>query len=201
MALEIHRAKEVVNIPSSDDPDIRLGQGTVALEFQEQMREMGEDSLSIIIVPCGGGGLLAGVGLACAGTGVKVFGCEPKEGGADEVVQGLKRGKRVETVDSLTVADGLRGVVGPGNWEIISSKVYVEGVYAVTDDQIKSATVLILEELKLFVEPSAAVPLAVVLYNEDFRALMAKETGETKIGIVLTGGNMSVESLVDILQS
>ena len=72
MAQEIHRAKGVVNIPSSDDADIRLGQGTVALEFLEQMKEMGEGDLSSSIVPCGGEGLLAGVGVACAGTGVKV---------------------------------------------------------------------------------------------------------------------------------
>ncbi len=196
MAQEIHRAKGVVNIPSSDDADIRLGQGTVALEFLEQMKEMGEGDLSSIIVPCGGGGLLAGVGVACAGTGVKVFGSEPQDGGADEVVRGLKRGRRIEIVDSLTIADGLRGVVGPGNWDVISRQDYVAGVYAVSDDEIKRAMALVLEELKVFIEASSAVPLAVVLYNEEFRTLMAREGGEVRIGIVLTGGNISLDSLV-----
>ena len=200
MALDIHKRKEVVNIPSSDDAHIRLGQGTVALEFLEQMEEIGEGDLDSIIVPCGGGGLLAGVGFACAGTGIKVFGCEPQEGGADEVVRGLKSRKRIETVDSLTIADGLRGVVGPGNWEVISSKDYVAGVYAVTDDQIKSAMALVLEELKLFIEPSSVVPLALVLYHEEFRTLLAKERGEKRIGIVLTGGNISLDSLAALFR-
>ena len=151
-------------------------------------------------MPCGGEGLLAGVGVACAGTGIKMFGCELQEGGADEVVRCLKRRERIERVDSLTIADGLWGVVGPGNWGFISSKDCVAGAYAVTDDQIKSAMALVLEELKLFIEPSLVVPLGLVLYNEEFRTSLAKKRGGKRIGIVLTGGNISLDSLAAVFR-
>ena len=129
-------------------------------------------------MPCGGEGLLVGVGVACAGTGIKMFGCELQEGGVDEVVRGLKKGERIERVDSLTIADGLRGVVGSGNWGFISSKDYVAGAYTVTDNQIESAMALVLEELELLIEPSSVVPPGLVLYNEEFRTLLAKKKEE-----------------------
>ena len=77
MARKIHGAPGFVSIPSSDDPNIRLGQGTVAPEFFEQMEEIGEEILYSTIVRYGGESLLAGVGVTCAGIRVKVFGCEP----------------------------------------------------------------------------------------------------------------------------
>lgn len=74
-------------------------------------------------------------------------------------------------------------------------------MYSVTEDQIKSALKLVYERMKLVVEPSAVVPLAVCLYNEDFRAMVEKEAGQDgwNIGVVFSGGNVNLATLDDLL--
>ena len=85
-------------------------------------------------------------------------------------------------------------------WSVISDKDKLRGVYAVSEDEIKAATKLLMERAKLFVEPSAAVSLAVVLYNEEFRRLVEKEAGEEgwNVGVVLSGGNTTMEALAEL---
>ncbi|KAK7754748.1 hypothetical protein SLS62_003307 [Diatrype stigma] len=153
--------------------------------------------LDAILAPCGGGGMLSGVALSCEGTGIRVFGCEPWFEGADDAKRGFESGQRVEAVKSLTVADGLRTPVGRVPWGVIHDRRLVAGFYSVSEAEIRAALRLALERLKLVVEPSAAVPLAVALYNEDFRAMVEREAGETgwDVGIVLSGGNTSLEAL------
>lgn len=200
-------------VPPYDHPDIILGQGTMGLEFQEQVVELmaaaghghgsGENGekkkkgLDAIITPCGGGGMLSGVALSCEGTGIRVFGSEPSFQGADDCRRGLAAGKRVEAVSTLTVADGLRTPVGAIPWTVIHDRKLVGGVYAVTEEQITAALRLVLERAKVVVEPSSAVPLAVVLYNEEFRALVEREAGPAgwDVGVVLSGGNVGLDKL------
>lgn len=208
-------------VPPYDHPDIILGQGTLGLEFQEQVEQLkagaeggatkvtngtggGEapngqkkKGLDAIITPCGGGGMLSGVALSCEGTGIWVFGSEPSFQGADDCRRGLAAGKRVESVSTLTVADGLRTPVGALPWGIIHDRKLVRGVYAVSEEQITAALRLVLERMKVVVEPSAAVPLAVVLYNEEFRALVEREAGPEgwDIGVVFSGGNVGLDNL------
>jgi threonine dehydratase len=100
-------------------------------------------------------------------------------------------------VSTLTIGDGLRTPVGLLNWEVISNKKKVEGVYAVTEEQIKAAMRLVLERMKVFVEPSAVVGLAVCLFDEDFRRLVEREGGDEgwDIAIVFSGGNTTVEAI------
>ncbi len=163
------------------------------------------DRLDAIIAPCGGGGLLSGIVLSAEGTGVRVFGAEPSKDGADDCARGLAQGRRIEAVSSLTIADGLRTPVGVHNWAVLTGKTAidngrdkggVDGVYAVGEDQIRAALRLLLERLKVVVEPSSAVPLAVALYNEDFRRRAEQEAGEAgwDVGVVLSGGNISLEA-------
>ncbi|RWA09027.1 hypothetical protein EKO27_g6069 [Xylaria grammica] len=153
--------------------------------------------LDAILAPCGGGGMLSGVALACEGTGVRVFGCEPWFEGADDAKRGYEAGKRVEAVSTLTVADGLRTPLGKVPWGIIYERRLVAGFYSVSEDEIIAALKLIYERFKMVVEPSSAVPLAVALFNEDFRALVEREGGEDgwDIGIVISGGNVNLEAL------
>ncbi len=204
-------------VPPYDHPDIILGQGTMGIELQEQAaRQMDEGEpgrapatgtvrkkqkgLDAIIAPCGGGGMLAGVALSAEGTGVTVFGAEPAFQGADDLRRGFETGQRVPAVSSLTIADGLRTPVGLHNWGIIYDRKLVRAVYAVTEDEIRAALRLVLERLKMVVEPSAAVPLAVALYNEDFRAMVEKEAGDEgwDLGIIFSGGNVSLETLGEL---
>ena len=153
--------------------------------------------LDAILAPCGGGGMLSGVALACEGTGTRVFGCEPWFEGADDAKRGYEAGQRVEKVSSLTVADGLRTPLGKIPWDIIYERRLVGGFYSVSEDEIVAALKLVYERFKLVIEPSSAVPLAVALFNEDFRSLVEREGGEDgwDVGIVFSGGNVSLEAL------
>ncbi|KAL8713983.1 MAG: hypothetical protein Q9220_002129 [cf. Caloplaca sp. 1 TL-2023] len=153
--------------------------------------------LDAVIAPLGGGGMLAGIATALHGTGTRVFGAEPSFECADDGRRGLAANERITSVKTLTIADGLRTPVGEINWTIISDQSKVKGVFAVTEEQIIAATRLVLERMKVFVEPSAVVGLAVCLYNEDFRKMVEEEAGEEgwDIGIILSGGNTTVEAI------
>ncbi|KAJ0320609.1 hypothetical protein Brms1b_003110 [Colletotrichum noveboracense] len=182
-------------VPPFDHPDVILGQATVGLEMHDQI-----ESLDAVIAPCSGGGLLSGVALSCEETGVKVFGAEPEFEGADDGRRGYYSGKRVTQVSTRTIADGLIGVVGARPWNIIYERRLVSGMYAVSEEEIWEATKLILERLKLVVEPAAAVPLAVALFNEEFRVMVEEEAGEKgwDLGLVLSGGNIGVDGLAKL---
>jgi len=187
-------------IPPYDHPDIILGQGTAALELEAQVLEMQSTPLDAVIAPLGGGGLLSGTATYFATTSTRVFGAEPSFQGADDGRRGLEAGKRIESVKTLTIADGLRTPVGLIPWSVISDKEKLAGLYSVSEDQIKEAMKLVLERMKVFIEPSSAVPLAVVLFNEDFRRLVEREGGEKgwDIGVIFSGGNTTVEAVAKL---
>jgi threonine dehydratase len=191
-----------VTVPPYDHPNIILGQGTAALEFEKQVEELGS-KLDVVITPLGGGGLLAGTATALIGTGIRVFGSEPRFQGANDGERGLKEGKRITSVSTLTIADGLRTPVGVINWDVISDKDKVKGVFSVTEEQIKKAMKLVVERMKVVVEPSACVPLAVVLFNEEFRHLVERESGgkQWNIGVVFSGGNTTVEAIGKLFEA
>ncbi|KFY45880.1 hypothetical protein V495_02781 [Pseudogymnoascus sp. VKM F-4514 (FW-929)] len=196
-------------IPPYDHPHVMIGQGTAGLELQEQVVEAqkegkkGKGGLNAIITPCGGGGLLSGTALSAEGTGILVFGAEPEFEGADDCKRGLAAGKRIEVVKSLTIGDGLRTPVGAWPWKVISNEKLVRGVYSVTEEQIKATLRLVLERMKVVVEPSAVVGLAVALWNEDFRKVVEKEGAgeEFDLGVVFTGGNVNLEGLGKLFES
>jgi threonine dehydratase len=210
-------------VPPYDHPDIMLGQGTLGIELQEQVERMiaegGEGQpkcsfalkqkvekrkgLDAIIAPCGGGGMLSGTALSCEGTGIFVFGAEPEFEGADDCKRGIEQGRRIERVKTLTIADGLRTPVGAYPWSVIYERKLVRQMFSVTEDQIKKALRLVLERMKLVVEPSAVVGLATALFNEDFRRIVEWDGGEEgwDLGIVFSGGNVSVEALGKIFEA
>jgi threonine dehydratase len=197
-------------VPPYDHPDIILGAGTQALELEQQAEELidldpslsipGKTKLDAVIAPIGGGGMLSGICTALHGTGIKVFGAEPNFEGANDAERGLKQGERIKTVKTLTIADGLRTPVGEIPWSIISNKEKLQGIYSVDESQIKAALKLLMERAKLYVEPSAAVPLAVILYNEEFRKMVEAAAGEEgwNIGVILSGGNTTLEALAKL---
>lgn len=204
-------------VPPYDHPDILLGQGTMGLELQDQAAAiMASDSnpytsattttsttarekktLDAIITPCSGGGMLSGVALSCEGTGIRVFGAEPSFQGADDAKRGFEQGERITTVSTLTIADGLRTPLGEYPWEVIYNKKLVRGMYSVTEEEIVAAMRLVFERMKMVVEPSACVPLAVALFDEEFRSMVEKEAGEEgwDLGIVFSGGNVGADAL------
>jgi threonine dehydratase len=211
-------------IPPYDHPHIMLGQGTMALEFAAEVDALlastpelsvhhkpdqrsaaagqpaAGPALDALIAPCGGGGMLSGNAIYFHDTPTRVFGAEPEFEGADDARRGVDAGERITSVKTLTIADGLRTPLGPHTWKVISDSDYVAGLYAVTEQQIKDALRLVLERMKCFVEPSAVVGLATVLYNEDFRKMVETEAGEEgwDIGLIFSGGNTTIDAIVDM---
>ena len=167
---DVQKQTGAILVPPYDHPDIILGQGTTGKEIWEQYAELvGEGKeLDAVIAPIGGGGLLGGIATWFSDKpNTLIFGAEPEFEGADDARRGLAEGKRIESVKTLTIADGLRTPVGVVNWDIVSDKSKLERIYSVTEEQIKMAMRLVFERMKMVVEPSGAVPLAVVLFNEE----------------------------------
>ena len=166
-------------------------------------------TLDAIIAPIGGGGLLGGIASYFSqpsSSSVQkkplIIGAEPSFQHANDAELGLSSGQRIPHVSSLTIADGLRTPVGVINWAIVSDPAKVAGIYSVTEAQIKEAMKLVFERMKMVVEPSGAVGLAVVLFNERFRRWVAEQQrAEGKgrrwdVGVVFSGGNTTMEAIV-----
>lgn len=176
-------------VPPFEHENIILGQGTAMLEFQEQMEEKGVE-LEAVVIPVGGGGLLAGCAVSCQGTGIRVFGAEPLL--ADDCARGIQQGVRARLESTpTTIADGLRTEVGGLNFALIQE--HVERIFTVTEEQIAMAMRTVIEMLKLVIEPSAAVPVAVALFNTEFQKVVERD-GIKALGIILEGGNIDTGS-------
>jgi threonine dehydratase len=163
--------------------DLRIiaGQATCARELIEDT-----EALNYIIAPVGGGGLLSGTALSVRyfSPGTKVIGAEPS--GADDAFQSFQANKIIPSIHPNTIADGLLTSLGNLTFPVI--KKYVESIKTVEDSVIIDAMKLIWQRMKIIVEPSAAVPLAVVMkYNEQFR--------NRKVGIILSGGNIDFDKI------
>ena len=171
--------------PANDLPII-AGQGTAALEFLEAVED-----LDFILAPVGGGGLLSGTAIASRGlkSDVKVIGCEPKN--ADDAFRSLKAGKILPSLNPDTVADGLRTSLGNNTFPIIRD--FVDEVVLATEEGIVAAMKTMFERMKIIVEPSSAVPLAVLISGQ----LNVKGK---KVGIIVSGGNVDFRRFFEDLK-
>ncbi|KAJ5111592.1 Tryptophan synthase beta subunit-like PLP-dependent enzymes superfamily [Penicillium argentinense] len=198
---EIQAKTNAILVPPYDDFNIICGQGTTGLELEAQYTEqVGSRALDAVITPVGGGGLNSGVATFFSDKSTRVFGAEPIFEGADDCRRGLQAGERVAKVSTLTIADGLRTPVGLLNWQVISNKRKVEGVFAVTEEQIMAAMRLVFERMKVVVEPSAVVGLAVCLFDEGFRRRVEQEGGDNgwDVAVVFSGGNTTLEAVAKL---
>jgi threonine dehydratase len=164
-----------------DDRRVIAGQGTAAREFLAEQTD-----LDALIVPVGGGGLLAGTLVAARATNrdLAVFAAEPAQ--ADDAARSLSGGERILLDAPETVADGLRASLGVLNFELI--RRYCRAIVTVSEEEIIAAMRLFLECTKLLIEPSSAVPLA---------ALLAGRLPATyqRVGVIITGGNVDLDRL------
>jgi len=161
-----------------DDARIIAGQGTAALELLSEVPD-----LDVISTPVGGGGLIGGTALAAKGMSskIRVIGAEPEQ--ADDAYQSFRSGERRAVNAPQTIADGLRGSIGVRNFELL--RRLVDDVVTVSEKEIVAAMRVVLEDLKLLIEPSSAVPVAASLAGKLGRA--------GRIGIVLSGGNVDLD--------
>ena len=180
-AEDIVDSKSATFIHPSNNMDVILGQGTAAKELIEQY-----GSFDHILVPIGGGGLIAGSALAVKyfGNNCTVIGTEPFE--VDDAYRSLISGKIETNISTNTIADGLRTQLGDKNFPIILNEV--KKIIRITEDEIIDSMKLIWQRLKIICEPSCSLPLAGILKNKnDFKG--------KKIGVVITGGNIDLSNL------
>jgi threonine dehydratase len=167
-------------IHSFENEDVMAGQGTAAIELLEDV------DVDFVLCPVGGGGLLSGTAVAAKSmrSKIKVIAVEPAN--ADDTAQSFHAHKRMVTEKKFTIADGLRTNVGEQTFPIVQR--YVDDVVTVTEDAIVSAMRTIWETMKIIIEPSAAVPFAVIAERK------VAVTGK-QVGIILTGGNVDLDAL------
>ncbi|MBM4216718.1 MAG: threonine/serine dehydratase [Gammaproteobacteria bacterium] len=162
-----------------DDAQVIAGQGTAALELLSEY-----PNLDVLTAPVGGGGLLSGTaiaGKAMAPT-CRVIGVEPAM--ADDAARSFLGGTREAAQGSpATIADGLRGSIGVLPFEIF--RALVDDVLTVSESAIVSAMRVALEDLRLLIEPSSAVPVAALIDGR------IGKKGET-IGVIVSGGNVDL---------
>jgi threonine dehydratase len=168
-------------IPPYNHEHIITGQATAAKELITE-----QPDLAYLITPVGGGGLLAGTALSAHyfSPHTQIIGAEPD--GADDAYQSFKQKILVPSIQPNTIADGLLTSLGPINFEII--KQHVSDILCVSDEEIKVAMRLIWERMKIIIEPSSAVALAVVLKKP---ALFKNK----QVGIIISGGNVDLGKL------
>lgn len=165
-----------------DDPKVIAGQGTIGLEILEEMPDV-----EAVIVPIGGGGLIAGVAFALKmlRPDVKVYGVQAE--GAPSMAHSISQGHKVHLDSVRTVADGI-AVKEPGELTYSLVKEYVDEVVTVSEDEIAAAILALIEKQKLVAEGAGAVSVAAAMFNK------VPIKGKKTVCIV-SGGNIDVTSL------
>ena len=164
-----------------NDERIMAGQGTCAKELVEDVTD-----LHSIVSPVSGGGLLSGSLLAAKNmnSAITVYGAEPEE--ADDAYRSLKLGKIVPNKTINTICDGLRAQIGTKTFPVIQS--LVDDIIPVSEEDIINALRMIWERLKIIVEPSCSIALAMVINNKDLFK-------DQNVGLIMSGGNIDLKKL------
>ncbi|MFE0020656.1 pyridoxal-phosphate dependent enzyme [Amycolatopsis sp. NPDC059021] len=172
-------------IPPYEHPHVIAGQGTSALELLEEVGE-----LDTLVVPVGGGGLIAGSGTAAKALrpGIRVVGVEPAAG--DDTKRSLEAGERVKIDVPRTIADGQAAEI-PGELTFSINRKVVDDVALVTDDEVREAMRFAFERLKIVLEPSGATGIAALLSG--------RVPAPGKAGVILSGGNVSPERFAELI--
>ena len=174
-------------VPPFDDPAIVAGQGTVGLEILDDLPDAGS-----VVVPIGGGGLIAGVALAIKSRnpGVRIVGVEPE--GAAAMCHSRDAGRAMHLDDVHTIADGLAAPFA-GELPFALVQQYVDDLVVVADDEIRAAMALILERCKVLAEPAGAAALAALLSGA------AEIRPDAPVVAVVSGGNVALPRLAALL--
>ena len=185
-AVELQKESGAVFIHPFDDPDVIAGQGTIGLELLEQLPDM-----DAVIVPVGGGGLISGVAFAIKSLNpnCKVYGVQAA--GAPSMYNSIQHHKK-EMLDRVsTIADGI-AVKNPGELTYEICEKYVDQIVTVTDDEISTAILALIEQQKLIAEGAGAVSVAAAMFNKvDVRG--------KKVACLLSGGNIDVTILSRVI--
>lgn len=178
---EILHRTNAIEVHPYNNTDVIAGQATACKELLEEI-----PNAQIIVAPVGGGGLLSGTALSAAyfGENCSVIAAEPS--GADDAARSFHSKKFIPQTSPVTVADGLLTSLGSITFPIILG--HVHEILTANDDEIIDAMLLIWERIKIIIEPSSAVTLAIILKNKElFR--------DKKVGVIFSGGNVDLTKL------
>lgn len=164
-----------------NDPRVIAGQGTCSRELMEQV-----EGLDAVVAPIGGGGMISGtcLTLSSIAPGVEIYAAEPVN--ADDAARSFRAGHIIADDAPDTVADGLKVPLKKLTWHFL--RTYATDVLTATEEEIVEAMKLHWKRMKIVIEASCSVPLAVILKNpERFRG--------KRVGVILTGGNVDLDKL------
>ncbi len=186
-ALELKEEKGYTFVHPFDDEDVIAGQGTVGLEIVNEF-----DDIDAVIVPIGGGGLISGVAYAIKALKptIKVYGVQAQ--GAPSMYNSINHGK-IESLDTVsTIADGI-AVKKPGENTFELIKNYVDDIALVTEDEISSAILALIEKQIMIAERAGAVSVAAAMFNK------LPIEGKKVVSLV-SGGNIDVSILSRVIE-
>lgn len=186
-ALQLRDEKGYTFIHPFNDESVIAGQGTIGLELFDQLPD-----LDAVIVPIGGGGLIAGVAFTMKNLNpnVKVYGVQAA--GAPSMARSITDGEMEELTDVSTIADGI-AVKKPGDLTFSLCQQYVDEIVTVSDDEISAAILALMEQQKLVTEGAGAVSVAAVMFNK------IPVKGK-KVACLLSGGNVDVTILSRVIE-
>lgn len=163
--------------------DIRVitGQATCSLELYEDVPD-----LDAVVAPIGGGGMISGtcLTLSIIAPTVDIFAAEPEQ--ADDAYRSFKAGYIIADDAPETIADGLKVPLKENTWHFVSN--HVRNIQTASEEEIVAAMKLVWERMKIVIEASSAVALAVILKNPDVYK-------NKKVGVIFTGGNVDMNTL------
>lgn len=187
-AIELRDKMGYTFIHPFNDPDVIAGQGTIGLEILEQLADV-----DAVVVPIGGGGLIAGVAYTIKQINpkCKVYGVQAA--GAPSMEHSINDGE-IETLAKVqTIADGI-AVKTPGDLTFELTQKYVDGIFTVTDDEIALAILTLMEQQKLVSEGAGAVPVAAVMNGK------IPDIDGKKVCCLVSGGNIDVTILSRVIE-
>ena len=185
-ALELKESEGYTFVHPFDDENVIAGQGTVALEILKDL-----DDIDAIVVPVGGGGLIAGVAYTVKQIKpeVKVYGVQVS--GAPSMYNSVKNGA-IETLSSVsTIADGI-AVKRPGDNTYELVKEYVDDIALVSDAEVASAILALIEKQKMIAEGAGAAAVAAVMFDKF-------DLKDKRVVAIVSGGNIDVTSLSRVI--
>ncbi|MDE6729909.1 MAG: threonine ammonia-lyase [Oscillospiraceae bacterium] len=187
-ALQLRDEKGYTFIHPFDDEDVIAGQGTIGLEISKQLR-----NVDVVVVPVGGGGLISGVAFALKNLNPKIRVYGVQASGAPSMVQSLESDEIVCLDKVGTIADGIK-VKEPGEHTFELVRKYVDDVVTVTDDEVSSAILALIEQHKLIAEGAGAVSVAAVMFHK-----IPDIQGKNVVCLV-SGGNIDVTILSRVIK-